>query len=147
MDQTRLGELAEAYGADWRRWPEAEREAARALLATDLAAERLLFAERQLDAALDLAPRLEVSAALRERVVAAAPRPVTGPFASLRARWRRAGASGRSVWLSGMGVAAAVCAGLLVGEAMVVGISAGLQAESVLYLASLDAVDDTEILQ
>ena len=112
MDQTRLGELAEAYGADWRRWPEAEREAARALLATDLAAERLLFAERQLDAALDLAPRLEVSAALRERVVAAA-----------------------------------VCAGLLVGEAMVVGISAGLQADSVLYLASLDAVDDTEILQ
>jgi len=147
MDRTRLGELAETYGADWRRWPEAERDAARALLATDPAAERLLFEARQLDAALDLAPRLEVSAALRARVIAAAPRPVTGRFAGLRAGWRRSGAPGRSVWLSGMGVAAAVCAGLLVGEAMVDRVTAGLQADSVLYLASLDAVDDTEILQ
>lgn len=147
MDRTRLGELAEAYGADWRRWPESEREAARALMTADPAAERELFEARQLDAALDLAPRLEVSAALRERVIAAAPRPLTGPFADLRAGWRRSRAPGRSVWLSGMGVAAAICAGLLVGEAMVGRVSAGLQAEQVLYLASLDAVDDTEILQ
>ncbi|HEV7354078.1 MAG TPA: hypothetical protein VGN74_13215 [Brevundimonas sp.] len=147
MDRTRLGELAEAYGADWRRWPESERDAARALLAADPAAERVLFEARQLDAMLDLAPRLEVTADQRARVIAAAPRPLTGPFARLRAGWRRSGAPGRSVWLSGMGVAAAICAGLLVGEAMVGRVSAGLQAEQVLYLASLDAVDDTEILQ
>lgn len=147
MDLTRLGELAEAYGADWRRWPEGERDAARVLLASDPAAERLLFEARQLDAALDLAPRLEVSASVRARVIAAGPRRVTGPFAGLRAGWRRSGAPGRSVWLSGMGVAAAVCAGLIVGEATVHRATAGLEAERVLYLASLDAVDDTEILQ
>jgi hypothetical protein len=143
MDRTRLSELAAAYGADWRRWPAAEREAARALVARDPQAERLLFEARQLDAALDLAPRAEASEALRRRVIAAAPRPRKGLFAA----WTSLRPPARSVWLSGAGLAAAVCAGLVVGEATMHRATAGLQADTVLYLASLDAVDDTEILQ
>ena len=143
MDRTRLSELAAAHGADWRRWPEDARAGARALLAADPAAERLLFEARQLDAMLDLAPRLEASADLRQRVIAAAPRSQRG----LLTGWLGGRAPARSVWLSGAGLAAAVCAGLIVGEATVHRATAGLEADRVLYLASLDAVDDTEILQ
>lgn len=81
MTAQRFADLAAAWGGDLRRWPEAEREAARAFAAADpSAAERVLFDARQLDAALDLSPRPAVSAALRDRVIASA------ASAGLRAR-------------------------------------------------------------
>ncbi|MFC0633412.1 hypothetical protein [Brevundimonas balnearis] len=144
MDATRLSELADAYGADWRRWPETERDAARSLLARDPELERVLFEARGLDAILHAAPRLDVSARLRERVIDAAPKARKGPFA-----WapRATSRAPRSAWLSGAGVAAAVCAGLLVGEAAVSRAAIDIQADVVLYQAAADGVDDTEILQ
>ena len=70
MDLERFEHLADAYGADLRRWPEAEREAARRLLAADPRAGRVLDAADVLDAFLDKAPRPAPSYALRERVIA-----------------------------------------------------------------------------
>lgn len=152
MDPKRLSALADAYGADWRRWPEAERDAARALLAAEPELERVLFEARGLDAMLAAAPRLDVGAELRERVIAAASRPRSGGLFGQRFHLSRSGSrpaspAPRAVWLSGAGVAAAVCAGLLVGEAAVSRASVNLQADVVLYQAAADGVDDTEILQ
>ena len=73
MNADRMRDLAEAWGSDLRRWPDAEREAAGWFAGTRPdEAERALFSARQLDAALDAAPRPVVSAALRDRVIASA---------------------------------------------------------------------------
>lgn len=74
MTETRLRELFDCYGAEARRWPEAERPAALALLALrpDLAAERKRAAA--LDALLAQAERPQASGALIGRLVEAAPR-------------------------------------------------------------------------
>ena len=73
MNAERMRLLAEAYGADKRRWPRAERVAAEAFVAADPSqAERLLFDARQTDAALDASPRPMVSNALRDAVIASA---------------------------------------------------------------------------
>lgn len=98
MEQERFEQLIAAYGADPARWPAAERAAAQRR-----AAERDLGDERALDALLD-AYRVEgPSAALRQRVLAAAPGP------------RRAFRPTRLFWLSGAGLAAACAAGVLLG--------------------------------
>lgn len=103
----RFEDLAEIYGGEIARWPEGEREAARALLA--LEAERLalvLAAAAQLDRLLDLAPAQSADAALMGRLIAAAPRP---------------GAAGPR-WIAGLGAAlglsAAAFAGVFVGVAV-----------------------------
>ena len=49
MTVERLQQLIEAYGADSRRWPEAEREAGRALLATQPHQASAIEAARDLD--------------------------------------------------------------------------------------------------
>jgi hypothetical protein len=55
MDETRFAEIVSAYGAEARRWPEAERAQA-LIFARDHAeaAERLLAPAREADALLDL---------------------------------------------------------------------------------------------
>lgn len=104
MSLERFEDLAEIYGGDIARWPEGEREAARALLATE--AERLapvLAAAGQLDRLLDLAPAQSPDAALMGRLISAAPQPAGG---------------GRR-WIAGLtaafGLTAAAFAGVLVG--------------------------------
>ena len=73
MNAQRFQNLAEAYGADLRHWPEAERGAARAFMDADPhGAERLLFEARQMEQALDATPRPAVGHDLRERVIAMA---------------------------------------------------------------------------
>ena len=72
MTSERFQELLAAYGADPRRWPEREREGARAFLAADSERERLLFEARQTDAVLDAFTAAPVSHALRDRVIALA---------------------------------------------------------------------------
>ena len=72
MTYERFETLADAYGGDLRRWPEAEREAARLLKETDPRAAALLADADRLDALLDAAPRAVASHALREQVLASA---------------------------------------------------------------------------
>lgn len=142
MDAERFSQLVEAYGADARRWPVAEREAGEAFRLTraDVAA-RLLAEADAVDALLDAAPRAAVSHALRERVLAAAAGAglkARGPLFGFRPR--------RMAWLSGGAFAAAACAGIIAGQTLTTHLTADAQADAVLYQASLSAVDDTEVL-
>ncbi|PHY22923.1 hypothetical protein [Caulobacter sp. BP25] len=107
MSLERFEDLAEIYGGDIARWPEGEREVARALLAAQ--AERLapvLAAAAQLDRLLDLAPAQSPSAALMGRLISAAPQAV--------APARR--------WIAGLsaalGLSAAAVAGVATGVMM-----------------------------
>jgi len=137
MIRERFEYLADAYGGDLRRWPEAEREAARALAATDLQAAALLREADGLDALLDAAPRVVASHALRERVIAAAAGAGLG---------RRRRGLGVMAWLSGAGWAAAACAGAVFGVVLTGQMTADIRADTVLYQASLTSADDTEVL-
>lgn len=137
MTYERFETLADAYGGDLRRWPEAEREAGRALLDSDPRAAVLLRDADGLDALLDAAPRPAPSHALREAVIASA------AGAGLKARRR---GPGPLAWLSGAGWAAAACAGVVFGITLTSHLTADVQADAVLYQASLTSADDTEVL-
>ena len=140
MNGERLNHVAEAYGADWRRWPEADRAAAQALIEADpSAADRLLFEARQTDVVLDASPRPAVSIALRDRVLASA---LAAGLTPRRARR----ALGRLAWMFGAGWAAAACAGVVAGANLTLHLTADDQADAVLYQATLAGVDDTEVL-
>jgi hypothetical protein len=138
MTYERFEYLADAYGGDLRRWPESEREAGRALLDSDPRAALLLREADGLDALLDAAPRPVASHALREAVIASA------AGAGLKAR--RRGSIGPLAWLSGAGWAAAACAGVVFGVNLTSQLTADVQADAVLYQASLTSADDTEVL-
>lgn len=137
MTPDRFLALVAAYGADRRRWPEAERGAAEAFVAAQAELTRSAMAEADdIDALLHASATPQVSMALRDRVIAAA---ATG---------RRAG----KVWIDrlllvfGAGWAAAACAGVAAGVMLTGHLTADVQADAVLYQASLLAVDDTEVL-
>lgn len=105
MDNTRLQVLLEAYGADARRWPEADRPLAQAAFEeSDLSP--VLDNARTTDDLLGLSPAPVASAALRERVLAAAPKARARVWAPGAWLWRGA---------LGAGMAAAVAAGVMVG--------------------------------
>lgn len=90
----RFEKLADAWGGDIVRWPEAEQAAARALLAADPAVQSILTEAAGLDAvlALDVAPA--PSDLLVRRVTRAAPgRPLRFGWTS-RAGWAAAAAAG-----------------------------------------------------
>ena len=107
MEIERFETLAQAYGADLRRWPELERAAAEALLAHRPDQARAILLEAQgLDAVHDDWRAPVPSAALREAVMATAPR------SRRELSWR-----GFGFWLSGAGFAAAALAGVVVGVA------------------------------
>jgi anti-sigma factor RsiW len=137
MTYERFEHLADAYGGDLRRWPEVEREAGRALLESDPRAAVLLREADGLDALLDAAPRPVATHALREQVIASA------AGAGLKARRR---GPGPLAWLSGAGWAAAACAGVVFGITLTSHLTADVQADAVLYQASLTSADDTEVL-
>ena len=141
MTYERFETLADAFGGDLRRWPEAEREAARALLDSDPRAAVLLRKADGLDALLDAAPRPVASHALRETVIASA----AGAGLGVGLRARRRG-PGSLAWLSGAGWAAAACAGVVFGVNLTSHLTADVQADAVLYQASLTSADDTEVL-
>lgn len=73
MSLQRFAQILDAYGARPERWPENEREEARALLQRSPGARAEHEAARRLDAALDTAPLLTPSSELEARVLAAAP--------------------------------------------------------------------------
>lgn len=62
MTLRRFRALADSYGADLQRWPETERDAARALLRRSPAAESALAAAQRLDAAIAAASSQEHAA-------------------------------------------------------------------------------------
>ncbi|MBJ7447456.1 MAG: hypothetical protein JHC81_07970 [Brevundimonas sp.] len=136
MTPARFIALTEAYGADRRRWPEAERAMAEAFAARhpELVGQALANADA-LDALLFASRPLHPSTALRDRVIAAA---------SVR--------QGRKTWLNrlglamGAGWAAAACAGVVAGVVLTDQFTANAQADAVLYQSMLVGVDDTEVL-
>lgn len=141
MTSERFIALISAYGADARRWPENQRTAAQAYLAAEPEAARAALAEADaVDALLHTAPTPQVSTALRDRVIASA------ADAGLKARKH-----GR-LWLDrlalafGAGWAAAACAGVAAGIMMTGHLTADAQADAVLYQATLQGVDDSEVL-
>ena len=135
MTIERLKALAEAYGADLRRWPASERPFAESLVATDPAARAALEEAAAMDVLLDASPPPTPPAALAARILAAAP----------KAREARAHL-GRIFWFLGAGWAAAACAGVVAGVGLTTHLTADEQADAVLYQATLSGVDDTEVL-
>ncbi|QGZ95571.1 hypothetical protein [Terricaulis silvestris] len=74
MDRERFEVLLDAYGADFRRWPDDERAAGEAFAAQDAGAAAMLNAARALDRALSLAGGAPDTSALAARILATAPR-------------------------------------------------------------------------
>lgn len=132
MKAERLHELADAYGADLRRWPASERAFAESLIAADPSLKAVLDQAAALDALLDAAPNPVPSAALTARIRAAGP----------RAKSRL----GKAFWYLGAGWAAAACAGVVAGVGLTTHLTADARADAVLYQSSLTGVDDTELL-
>jgi hypothetical protein len=83
----RFRDLLDAYGAEPLRWPDAERDAALALLETSAEARAALDAEARFDALLDAGPALAPSPALAARILAAAPQARLTPGERLKAFW------------------------------------------------------------
>lgn len=104
LSAERFATLAEAYGADLRRWPAALRAAAEARLADDPQARSVLADAARLDDLLEAHRVAAPDAALIGRVLAQAPQP--GLI------WSRA-----KLWWSGLGLAGAGLAGGLAGAA------------------------------
>lgn len=110
MDARRFESLLDAYGAEPRRWPADERRAAEAFVAT--AAGRVsLAAHLELDHWLDTSKRPQPSTALREAVLARAPRP---GFWNAAAAWL----GPARAWAPGAGLVAAGLAGVLFGATL-----------------------------
>ena len=141
MTSERFLALVDAWGADARRWPEAERAAALAFAAANPGTAGPAMAEADAADALLHASRVaSPSIMLRDRVIASA------ADAGLKAR-----RDGRR-WLDrlslafGAGWAAAACAGIVAGVMLTTHLTADAQADAVLYQATLVGVDDTEML-
>ena len=140
MTTDRLKALTEAYGADQRRWPQAERETARTFVARDGEAARALLSDAdRIDAALDASPRPVVSTALRDRVLASA---IAAGLTPKQARriWDRL-----VVWFAA-GWAAAACAGVVAGVNLTSHLTADDQTDAVITQSMSGVVDDTEVL-
>lgn len=125
MNLDRFQTLADAFGGSISRWPADLQDEAYAFTARQPDGAAGILAEaRALDEQLDGAPRLSPSPGLRQRILAAAPRPRT-----IRSPFQR--------WLAGAGVgvalATAACAGLIVG----VSLTAASAAEDAVLLAAI----------
>lgn len=141
MTSERFLALVAAYGADARRWPEAERAAAQAFAAAEPVVAGPALAEADAADALLHASRVtHPSMALRDRVIASAAE------AGLKARRESRRWLDRLALALGAGWAAAACAGIVAGVMMTTYLTADAQAEAVLYQASLLGVDDAEVL-
>jgi hypothetical protein len=109
MELTRLGELLDAYGGDPGRWPQAERDAALALLATSAVAREWQRAAARFDAELDAYAVAPPAAALRAVAIASGTSARPGWRRSLADLWRDLGG-----WqLAGPAFAASLALGAL----------------------------------
>lgn len=112
MSLVRFEAILDAYGADPRRWPDAERDAARDFARTDARGAALLAAAADLDALIDLPAPAPASDALRQAIVTSA-----------RVRRSRA-----PLWWAGAGLGAAL-AGAAAGALTVGVLAPGMAAE------------------
>lgn len=146
MKAERFQAIVEAYGADPARWPEAERDAALAFAdqAGDVA-QAVLAEARALDAGLagHAAPLPDA---------AAFDRALKGAGTALTRQSRGGGFRlpgfrlDRFRLASGAGLMAAACAGVMFGATLSDRLTADVQADAVLYQATLSGIDDTEVL-
>jgi len=96
MGMDRFAALVDAYGSSPARWPDAEREAAIALMQSSPEARRLADEAGRLDRMLDMPETAPASRALEDRILASfaqrqpQPRPTLALFAPTR--WLPAGA-------------------------------------------------------
>jgi hypothetical protein len=130
MDRQRFLTLVEAYGAEPRRWPAAERESAEAFARTDPEAAGALADAAALEAVLDASVPPQPSAATRRRILEAAPR-------------RRRSAMDLGWWISGAGLAAAGVAGVVFGTTLSAS-PADPQVQAL--LAEAEAYEDIQLL-
>lgn len=100
MTIERFAALLDAYGADARRWPPAERAQAQAFAATHPRAGALLAEAGRLDDAL-VDPAPQVPHELRARILAAAPTPRQAARWALAA-WARMFAPGAALVAAGV---------------------------------------------
>ena len=113
MTPERFRVLLDSCGADLRRWPAAERDAARALLASDSAGLRAAHAEAaMLDRDLDAYEVAAPGAALVDRIAGAA-----GSAGRARSWWRIEPFWPRAGWAL-TGLAGAVAGALVVSVAL-----------------------------
>jgi hypothetical protein len=107
--------LADAYGGDMRRWPEADRAGGEALVRESAVARARLAQADALDAMLDQSRVGAPSAALRQRIVSSAPKPraLSASVAPVLARSRLLR------WLSGLGAIGVLTCGAVTGAAVV----------------------------
>jgi hypothetical protein len=124
MDQDRFDQLVEAYGAAPWRWPEAEREAATRFAQGAPAAAARLAGARALDDALDDWALAAAPAALRERIVKAAP------------GWRTPAFRRPRFWWASAGLASACALGVAVGAVAAPTLTEGREADPVASLAT-----------
>ena len=144
MKAERFQAIVEAYGANPARWPEAERDAA--LAWADQAgetAQAMLAEARALDLGLAgyTAPLPDATAfdrALKGAEAALTPVP--------RSRGFRLPGFGRDRFRLASGLMAAACAGVMFGVTLTDRLTADVQADAVLYQATLSGIDDTEVL-
>jgi hypothetical protein len=117
MTPSRFNLLVDIYGADLKRWPAAERDQARAMLAEDASEVRAnLAAAAALDDLLTAHRIADPGAALVRQVIGSAPPPAPGG-ARLRTGWRPGWQM--SWWWRGAGLAGAGIAGTLAGAVAV----------------------------
>jgi hypothetical protein len=122
MDAERFEQLIEAYGARPERWPRAERAAGEALLARMPALAARLTEARRLDHALDAWKLGPAAAALGERIVAGAPRPLASRLGGRPARF----------WWVAAGLAAACATGVITGANLAdLGLSSAQSVDSI----------------
>lgn len=141
MNLQQMKAQADAWGGDLRRWPDTARAAAERLLISEpVAAGRIVAEAMALDEVLHASPRPVPSTALRDRVITSA------ATAGLRVRRGGRFRMDRLMLASGLGWAAAACAGIVVGLTLTTRLTADLQADAVLYQATLAGMDDTEVL-
>jgi len=129
MDIQRFQTLLDIHGSDFKRWPEAEGVAAKALAVQDPAFAAAYEDAIRLDEALDLWAVPAPSLALRAAVAASA-------STSRKVQWRR----GLRFWISGAGLATAAVVGVVCGAAASTAAMADARDEALVASATSDGL-------
>jgi hypothetical protein len=144
MKAERFQAIVEAYGADPARWPEAERDAALVYAEqAGEAAQAVLAEARALDAGLANHTTPLPDAAAFARALKGAEAALTP---ARRGRGFRLPSFGLDRVRLASGLMAAACAGVMFGVTLSDRLTADVQADAVLYQATLSGIDDTEVL-
>lgn len=113
----RFRDLVAAYGANSARWPEAERDAARALIAASAEARDIVARAERLDTALAALPADVPDAALSRLMAATAFPPSRRSTRALAAGFDWRGMMAGVLWPRAAGLAAIAVLGIVVGLA------------------------------